>query len=81
MDNDGDLDIVVGNAGQQNAVHFNEGKGKPLTEVRFGVPTHATYGVDVADFNGDKFPDIVVANSGVGNQVFMNVPAKGKASK
>ena len=76
-DNDGDLDVVAGNAGQQNTVYFNEG-GTPVKfrASSFGDPMAATYGVAVGDMDGDGFTDVVVANSGSENRVFLNRPIK-----
>ena len=36
IDNDGDLDVVIGNAGQPNAVYFNGGDGLTFVAVPFG---------------------------------------------
>ncbi len=76
MNNDGDLDLIVGNVAQENAVFFNQGDGKGYREVRFGDESHATYGLDTGDLNGDGFEDIVVANSGSQNLVFLNRSVK-----
>ncbi len=76
MDNDSDVDLIVGNVAQQNAVFFNQGDGKSYSEVRFGDAANATYGVDTGDLDGDGFADIVVANSDARNNVFLNRTAK-----
>jgi hypothetical protein len=75
LDKDGDMDIVVGNAGQSNAVFFNDARGKTFREYRFGNENAVTYGVAVGDLDDDGYPDIGVANSGGKNRLFMNRPA------
>lgn len=78
MDNDGDKDLIVGNAGQENEVWFVSGGKEPdqirFAEVRFGDASEETYGLDVGDLNDDGFKDIVVANSGSVNLIFLNRP-------
>ena len=78
LDLDGDLDIIVANAGAQNAVYFN--LGGEFEEFRFGCDDCATYGIAVGDLNGDGFPEIITANSGAPNGIFANVPAGGAGS-
>ena len=83
IDNDGDVDLIVGNRAtrrdeQRNAVYVNQGAGKEFDVefdvIPFGDKKHRTYGVSAADFDQDGFLDIVVANSEASNQVFMNTP-------
>ena len=80
LDLDGDLDIIVANAGARNAVYFNRGTetAEPFEEFRFGCDDCGTYGVAVGDLNGDGYPEIVTANSGAPNVIFANVPASGE---
>ena len=78
LDQDGDMDIVIGNAGQKNVVYLNEDKGNRFRSVTFGEAASATYCVELGDLNGDKYPDIVAGNSGTHNYVYLNV---GKAAK
>ncbi|MFL2943238.1 MAG: FG-GAP repeat protein, partial [Limisphaerales bacterium] len=40
-----------------------------------------TYSVEVGDLNGDKFPDIVVGNSGAHNFIYFNQGKQGKAGE
>ncbi len=47
-----------------------------MATIRFGDESHATYGLDTGDLNGDGFEDIAVANSGSQNLVFLNRPLK-----
>ena len=74
IDRDGDMDIVIGNAGQKNVIYFNENKGTKFRSITFGQ-TARTYCVEVGDLNADKFPDIVAGNSGSHNFIYLN---KGK---
>ena len=79
MDKDGDLDVVVGNVQQANAVWWvawdRPGDGKlTLRSTTFGEESSATYGLDVGDVDGDGYNDIVTANSGTLNMIFLNRP-------
>jgi hypothetical protein len=76
LDNDGDLDIVIGNVRSQNVAFFNDGTGINFEEVRFGSPEDITYGVGVGDVNGDGFPDIGVANSDGLNGIHISQPSR-----
>jgi hypothetical protein len=82
MNNDQALDVVVGNVAQRNAVFFsnvaffNEQTGDVFSETRFGDESAATYGLDVGDLDGDEFGDIVTANSGSQNRIFLNRPKR-----
>ena len=63
MDGDGDLDIVVGNDGQQNVVYLNDGAGNfpDRALLRHGDRT-STESVAVGDMDGDGDLDIVAGN-------------------
>jgi hypothetical protein len=69
-DNDGDLDLAVGNHGP-NQVCWNNGDGSFDCEDAFGGS--ATFDVEWGDMNGDGYLDLVVANSmGHANLVCLN---------
>ena len=85
VDNDGDIDLIVGNRmdahhkNQRNTVYINRGDGHEFHAIQFGPSkdpdyiASPTYGISVADFNQDDFLDIVVANSGDFNRLYVNV--------
>jgi hypothetical protein len=63
LDGDGDLDIVVSNdRPDRKLVYLNDGRGKYHVAGTFGQPDWSTRYVTVADVNGDKRPDLIVAN-------------------
>jgi hypothetical protein len=69
LDGDGDLDLFAGCDGR-NILFQNDGHGI-FSRQEFGAEADS-YGVATGDMNGDGLPDIVVANSGSANQVFLN---------
>jgi hypothetical protein len=63
LDGDGSLDIVVSNdRPDRKLVYLNDGKGKFHVAGTFGQPDWSTRYVTVADLNGDRRPDLIVAN-------------------
>jgi hypothetical protein len=63
LDGDADLDIVVSNdKPDRKLIYLNDGKGKFHVSGTFGEPEWNTRYVTVADLNGDKRPDLIVAN-------------------
>ena len=52
------------------------GDAPGFREFRFGCEDCSTYGVALGDLNGDEFPEIVTANSGAPNGIFVNVPVE-----
>lgn len=75
------MDIVIGNAGQRNAIYFNEFKGIKYRSLSFGEAASRTYCVGLGDLNGDEYPDIVTGNSGAHNFVYLNRGKAGKAGE
>ena len=62
LDNDGDLDVVISNdTPDPKLVYLNDGKGR-FTAAPFGRAQWETRNARIADLNGDRLPDIVVAN-------------------
>lgn len=65
LDGDGDLDLVVSNdRPDRKLVYLNDGRGYFRVASTFGESDWSTRYVTVADLNGDKRPDLIVANRG-----------------
>lgn len=63
LDGDSDLDIVVSNdKPDRKLIYLNDGKGQYHVSGTFGEAEWNTRYVTVADLNGDKRPDLIVAN-------------------
>ncbi len=63
LDGDGDLDLAVSNdRPDQKLIYRNDGTGHFTVAGTFGQPEWSTRYVTVADLNGDKRPDLIVAN-------------------
>jgi len=63
LDGDGHLDIVVSNdRPDRKLIYLNDGKGRFRVGGTFGQPEWSTRYVTIADLNGDKRPDLIVAN-------------------
>ncbi|MCX6048049.1 MAG: VCBS repeat-containing protein, partial [Chloroflexi bacterium] len=84
LDNDGNLDMVVGNGGsfsmapaQPSFIYWNRGNWAIPNAEHFGVtPLSAVSGhsaqVVVGDFNGDGFTDLVVGDAQKSESIFLN---------
>ncbi|MBN1657741.1 MAG: VCBS repeat-containing protein [Anaerolineae bacterium] len=82
-DDDGDLDLAVGNLGQSNLVYRNDSKEIPgvpdssrLVPAWNSAETDATQSVAWGDWNGDGDLDLAVGNGGVTgdhNRVYENL--------
>ena len=66
LDNDGDLDLFVSNRKLSNKLYINTKNGIFIdkTESLIGRDSDTSYGVVIADFDGDSYKDIYVSNVG-----------------
>ncbi|MCW8830090.1 MAG: FG-GAP-like repeat-containing protein, partial [Gammaproteobacteria bacterium] len=76
IDNDDDIDIMVGNNGS-NYTYLNNGTGTSFYKWEFysgapGTDTQNSYGIAIGDVNGDGWPDAVVGNYGTVNKLYIN---------
>ena len=75
FDNDGDLDVAVGNDRAPNRIYFNDGNGSGSFEstIGFGSKKDSTIDVEVSDMNKDGNKDLILANrDGQQNYVYIN---------
>ena len=72
LDNDGDLDIAVGNDMAPNALFLNDGKGNFTHKGSFGVTYAPTRNLTLADLNQDGSVDILITNRGRANEICLN---------
>ena len=78
MDNDGDLDLIVGNADEPNRIYRNDGRGRfPITSaITLPNPSQDTRIVAVASLDGDTSLDILALAPGQPAQLYLN-PGQG----
>ena len=85
IDGDGDLDLVIGVDGGPSVVHLNNGvsasgdwNGFAAATVLAGDDDHdtgattSTTSLALADVNGDHHLDLIVANNGQANHLYLN---------
>ena len=75
VDNDGDLDVVVGNEGAPNQLLLNDGNGAfaEVTDSAIAVGSADTWSIALGDVDNDGDLDVVVGNSySYANQLLLN---------
>lgn len=77
FDNDGDLDIAVGNDMAPNCLFINDGMGNFTKAGNFGESYAPTRNLVVADIDNDGDQDILITNRGSQNEICLN-DGKGK---
>ncbi|MEM7028676.1 MAG: FG-GAP-like repeat-containing protein [Chloroflexota bacterium] len=71
LDNDGDLDLVVANSGQ-NFVYLNENGSLNTVPTIFSTDFHDTRTVALADVDGDRDFDVAFGNNDAPDQIYIN---------
>jgi hypothetical protein len=78
VDGDGDEDLVLANRdGQANQILINDGRLGFEESLVYGTGSDETRSAQLADVNGDGFPDIVTVNIGEPNGVYLGDGAGG----
>ncbi|MCS5537853.1 MAG: FG-GAP-like repeat-containing protein, partial [Candidatus Poseidoniaceae archaeon] len=72
IDNDGDLDLAVGNFGDQNEIYLNTGSGLATTPTWTSTNSLQTYSLAWGDVDGDGDLDLAVGNDQANNEVYLN---------
>ncbi len=71
MNNDGTIDIVLGNWDAPNTIWLNDGNANFTLAETFDIVGY-TYGIAAGDFDGDGDFDIVSGNNGNQKKIFFN---------
>lgn len=81
LDNDGDLDLILGDYNFANYVYLNDGKGNFVRQT-WTLPSENTSGVTLVDLDGDGFLDVILAQYKAGvYKIFRNNGSLGKSNQ
>lgn len=72
IDQDGDLDLFVGNLAGRNRLYFNDGDGGYLPAVNTIPIERESYDAGFVDANNDGAPDIFLVNTADQENLFIN---------
>lgn len=74
VDGDGDLDALIANAGQQNRLYLNDGRGVFVDMTAIGLPQilDRSTALALADVEGDGDLDLLIGNEGEQNRLYLN---------
>ncbi len=72
FDNDGDLDVAVGNGRAPNNIFVNDGYGNFSKGSTFGNNNSSTRNIVVSDIDLDGDQDILITNRGKENEICIN---------
>ncbi len=81
LDNDGDIDLILGDYNDANYVYLNDGKGH-FVRQDWTLPSENTSGVALVDLDGDGFLDVILAQLKTGAyRIFRNNGSLGKPNQ
>jgi len=75
IDGDGHLDVITGNAVEENRLYLNNGTASPFENVQAQlISSHnfLTFAIDSADLDNDGDEDVIVGNSNDINYIYLN---------
>ncbi len=75
MDNDGDMDVIVGNDNQVNKLYLNNGRPDPFNGVsgqEIGATGFNTISLKLVDIDGDGDLDVLEGNASQANKIYLN---------
>ncbi|OQY29536.1 MAG: hypothetical protein B6244_03260, partial [Candidatus Cloacimonetes bacterium 4572_55] len=74
IDNDGDLDLVVGNKDQPNRIYLNNLGSNPYSSsIDINPQADETRTIAVCDIDNDGYPDIITGNYHQPNRIYRNI--------
>ncbi|ETR72762.1 MAG: hypothetical protein OMM_01464 [Candidatus Magnetoglobus multicellularis str. Araruama] len=75
INNDSHLDVIAGNAGEENRLYLNNGTANPFENVQaqqISPARHLTFAIDAADIDNDGDIDVIAGNSFAINYIYLN---------